>query len=304
MNNNNPILENLQNRSVQNLPIKSIYASNDFNVFDKGTTEFYGDSDEYISDQPLEGVQWNKDLSEKDFKNLPAVFSAKLSIIVDDIVYTIFNKKKMRQALQSPAHEAALIDRLVDSMKTKANIILNKKLVEIISDKDNYKESAWQEISAEEAQIDSQDKAINVLKLIKKAYNEMDEISSDYNKGYQKPGTTVWNEVLTNCETPQSKVLTIDPEILDALEIYFLADVARDSNLNPYKIFKKVIVKKLENNVLTTIHDEKSVVYRIINDEGIKEAETLGGGMKKFAYNIEVVGGMIPFTNSWALVAK
>jgi hypothetical protein len=26
--------------------------------------------------------------------------------------------------------------------------------------------------------------------------------------------------------------------------------------------------------------------------------------MKKFAYNIEVVGGMIPFTNSWALVSK
>lgn len=33
----------------------------------------------------------------------------------------------MRQALQSPAHEAALIDRLIDSMKTKANIIINKK---------------------------------------------------------------------------------------------------------------------------------------------------------------------------------
>jgi len=210
----------------------------------------------------------------------------------------------MRQALQSPAHEATLIDRLVDSMKTKANIIINKKLVEIISDKANYKDTAWQEIKTDEATIDSQDKAIAILKLIKKTYNEMDEISTAYNKGYQKPGTTVWNDVLTNCETPQSKVLTIDPEILDSLEIYFLADVARDSNLNPYKIFKKVIVKKLENNVLATIHDEKSVVYRIINDEGVKETETLGGGMKKFAYNIEVVGGMIPFTNSWALVSK
>lgn len=210
----------------------------------------------------------------------------------------------MKQALQSPAHEAALIDRLVDSMKTKANLIINQKLIEIISDKDNYKDTAWQEIDADEAKIDSQDKAINIFKLIKKAYNEMDEISVNYNKGYQKPGSTTWNDVLTNCETPQSKVLTIDPETLDALEIYFLADVARDSNLNPHKIFKKVIVKKLENNVLATIHDVKSVVYRIINDEGVKEAETLGGGMKKFAYNIEVVGGMIPFTNSWALVTK
>ena len=52
----NPILENLQNRVVQELPIKLIYANNDFAVFDKGTSEFYGDSDEYISDQPLEGV--------------------------------------------------------------------------------------------------------------------------------------------------------------------------------------------------------------------------------------------------------
>jgi hypothetical protein len=26
--------------------------------------------------------------------------------------------------------------------------------------------------------------------------------------------------------------------------------------------------------------------------------------MEKFAYHVEVVGGMIPFTNSWALVAK
>lgn len=189
-------------------------------------------------------------------------------------------------------------------------LIKKKKIVSIISDKDNYKSSAWREIESDEAKIDSQDKAIAILKLLKQAYNGIDEISINYNKGYQKPGTTVWNDVLTNCETPQSKVLTIDQrsvggaELLDALEIYFLADVTRDSNLNPYKIFKKVIVKKLENKVLATIHDEKSVVYRIINDEGIKETETLGGGMKKFAYNIEVVGGMIPFTNSWALVSK
>jgi uncharacterized protein YktA (UPF0223 family) len=99
-------------------------------------------------------------------------------------------------------------------------------------------------------------------------------------------------------------VLTIDPDFLDLLEIYFLCDVVRDSELNPYKLFKKVIVKKLENNVLATIHDEKSVVYRIINPEEIQHEKTLGGGMEKFAYHVEVVGGMIPFTNSWALVKK
>jgi hypothetical protein len=91
---------------------------------------------------------------------------------------------------------------------------------------------------------------------------------------------------------------------LDDLEIYFLCDVVRDSELNPHKIFKAVIPKKLENGVLATIHDEKSVVYRIINPEEIQHEKTLGGGMEKFAYEVEVVGGMIPFTNSWALVSK
>ncbi|CAH1765360.1 2946_t:CDS:2, partial [Entrophospora sp. SA101] len=168
----------------------------------------------------------------------------------------------MKQALQSPAHQTALIDRLIDSMKTKAITTLNKKIVAIISDKDNYKDEAL-------------DKAIAILKLIKSAYN-----------------------VETNCETPKSKVLTIDPDFLDDLEIHFLADVARDSNLNPYKLFKAVITKKLENGVLATIHDEKSVFYRIINPEEIQHEKTLGGGMEKFAYHVEVVGGMIPFTNT------
>src|SRR5438094_103893 len=123
-----------------------------------------------------------------DLKKLPAVFSCKLGIIMDDVFHTIFHKKKMKQALQSPAHQTAL------------------------------------------------------------------------------------------------------------------ADVAKDSNLNPYKLFKEVITKKLENNVIATIHDEKSVFYRIINPEEIQHEKTLGGGMEKFAYEVEVVGGMIPFTNSWALV--
>ena len=304
MNNPNPVLENLQQKVVQELPIKLIYANNDFSVFDKGTSEFYGAEDEFIGDQPLEGVKWKKELTGNDFKKLPAVFSCKLPLMMDEVFHTIFNKKKMKQALQSPAHQAALIDRLVESMKTKAIVALNKKIVEIISTKDNYKDSAWHEIEEEDAKIDSLDKAIAILKLIKQAYNAMDEVSTDFNKGYQKPGETDWNEVETNCENKKSKVLTIDPDFLDDLEIHFLADVARDSNLNPYKLFKAVITKKLENNVLATIHDEKSVIYRIINPEEITSENTLGGGMTKFAYHVEVVGGMIPFTNSWALVSK
>jgi hypothetical protein len=303
MNNLNPVLENLHQRTVQETPVKLIYADNDFSVFDKGASEFYGAEDEFISDQPLENIKWNKNLTEADFKKLPPVFSCKLGIIMDEVFNTIFHKKKMKQALQSPAHQAALIDRLVDSMKTKATTVLNKKIVEIICDKDNYKEdTGWEEITEEEAKINSMDKAIAFLKRLKRAYNAMDEVSSNYNKGYQKPGSADWNEVETNCEARNSKVLTIDPDLLDDLEIHFLADVARDSNLNPYKIFKKVIPKKLENGVLSTIHDEKSVFYRIINPEEIQEEKTLGGGMTKFAYHVEVVGGMIPFTNSWALV--
>ena len=301
----NPILENLQQRVIQEQPIKLIYAQNDFAVFDKGATEFYGAEDEFISDQPLEpleGIKWKKELTEKDFKKLPPVFSCKLGIIMDEVCYTVFNKKKMKQALQSPAHQTALIDRLIDSMKTKATTTLNKKIVSLISDKNNYKDSAWKEISATEANVNSLDKAIVILKLLKSAYNGMDEVSTKYNKGYQRPGDTTWNEVETNCETKRSKVLTIDPDFLDDLEIHFLADVARDSNLNPYKLFKEVIVKKLENNVLATIHDEKSVFYRIINPEEIQHEKTLGGGMEKFTHHVEVVGGILPFTNSWALV--
>ncbi len=300
----NPILENLAQRTVQEQPIKLIYADNDFSVFDKGSTEFYGADDEFVSDQPLEGVKWVKTLEGKDFKKLPAIFSCKLPLLMDEVFYTIYNKKKMKQALQSPAHLSALIDRLIDSMKTKATTQLNKKIAEVIATKENYKDSAWVEISQDEAEITTLEKAIYILKLIKSAYNGMDEVSTKYNKGYQKPGDTTWNEVETNCETKSSKVLTIDPDFLDDLEIHFLADIARDSNLNPYKLFKQVITKKLDNNVLATIHDEKSVFYRIINPEEIQHEKTLGGGMEKFAYHVEVVGGMIPFTNSWALVKR
>lgn len=119
---------------------------------------------------------------------------------MDEVFNTIFHKKKMRQALQSPTHQTALIDRLLESMKTKAITTLNSKLVDIISTQDNYKANAWQEIEANQAQVDSLDKAINILKLIKAAYNGMDEVSTQYNKGYQKPGDTTWNEVYTNCE--------------------------------------------------------------------------------------------------------
>jgi hypothetical protein len=138
----NPVFANLSQRVVQEQPVKLIYADNDFSVFDKGASEFYGAEDEFISDQPLEGIKWKKELTEKDFKTLPAVFSCKLGIMMDDVFYTIFNKKKMKQALQSPAHQAALIDRLVDSMKTKAITTLNKKIVTLISTKDNYKDTA------------------------------------------------------------------------------------------------------------------------------------------------------------------
>jgi hypothetical protein len=61
---------------------------------------------------------------------------------MDEVCYTVFNKKKMKQALQSAAHQTALIDRLIDSMKTKATTTLNKKLVNLISDQNNYKDSA------------------------------------------------------------------------------------------------------------------------------------------------------------------
>jgi len=44
----------------------------------------------------------------------------------------------MKQALQGPAHQTALIDRLIESMKTKAILALNRKLTEIVYDYNNY----------------------------------------------------------------------------------------------------------------------------------------------------------------------
>ena len=108
---NNKVLENLENRTVQQAPIKLIYAHNDFNVFDQGTTEFYGDSDEYISDQPIEDkIEWKQELTERDYKKIPPVFRHRLGILMDEVFYTIFSKKKMRQALQGPQQEATLLD--------------------------------------------------------------------------------------------------------------------------------------------------------------------------------------------------
>jgi hypothetical protein len=57
MNNLNPVYENLKQRTIQEQPVKLIYADNDFSVFDKGSSEFYGSEDEFLSDQPLEGVK-------------------------------------------------------------------------------------------------------------------------------------------------------------------------------------------------------------------------------------------------------
>jgi hypothetical protein len=53
----NPVFANLSQRVVQEQPVKLIYADNDFAVFDKGASEFYGAEDEFISDQPLEGIK-------------------------------------------------------------------------------------------------------------------------------------------------------------------------------------------------------------------------------------------------------
>jgi len=199
---------------------------------------------------------------------------------------------------------AQLADRLTDSMKTKPIMDLNQKLTAIVCNKENYNAKAWQELKSEELKIDSLDKAVSALKKIKTASNDMMEPSSDYNKGYQKPGTTPWNQVITNCQSRKTQVLTIDPNFLDDLEIHFLSDVGNDSELNPYKIFKEVIRKKLENGVKATIHDEKSIAYKAINIGGIQSEKVFGSFNTKFGYRVKFIGGILPFTNSWALVEK
>jgi len=301
----NPVLENLQERVIQEKPIKLIHAKTVYSAFDRGNIEeFNGAYSEWIGDQPLEGVKWKKRMKDDETDDMPEVFSCRLPIILDKVYYTIINKRAMKRALQSPVETALLLDRLTDSMKTKPITDINKKITEIICKKENYNTKAWEEVEADDLKIDSLDKAIAILKKIKAASNAMLEISDKYNKGYQKPGNTTWNKVDTNCESQKSQILTIDPDFLDDLEIHYLADVARDSELNPRKIFKEVIKRKMEGKAKVFIHNEKSVAYQAINDDGIKVKEEFGSGSTKIGLHVTVVGGMIPFTNSWALVSK
>jgi hypothetical protein len=57
---------------------------------------------------------------------------------LNKVYYTIYNEEEIQQALQSPEMAARLVFRLTDSLKTKPVSDLNKKLVEIICNKDNY----------------------------------------------------------------------------------------------------------------------------------------------------------------------
>lgn len=301
----NALLENLQERVVQEEPLKLIHETNLFKVFDKGIEQkFNGAFLEWEGDQPLEGVEWNRKLKSSDLDDLPDVFSCRLGIFLNKVYYTIYNEEEMQQAQESPEKAAQLAFRLNDSLKNKPISDLNKAIVKFICTKDNYNTKAWQEITADEAKIDSQDKAIAILKMIKSASNAMLEPSQDYNKGYQKVGTTPWNKVTTNCESRKTQVLTIDPDWLDDIEIHFLSDVGRDSELNPYKIFKEVVLKKLENGVKAALHDEKSIAYKAVNMGGIQVEKVFGSFNTKFGYRVKFVGGMLPFTNSWALAVK
>jgi len=99
----NALLENLQERTVQETPLKLIYAENLYKAFDKGSEQnFNGAFLEWVGDQPLEGIIWNKKLKSKNFEDIPDVFSCRLGIFHDKVYYTIINESEMQQALQSP----------------------------------------------------------------------------------------------------------------------------------------------------------------------------------------------------------
>jgi len=209
----NAILTNLLERVVQDTPYKLIYANNAFNVFDKGTDEMYGSEREFIGDQPLEGVVWDKKLTTDWFEEFPTVFSHHLGIILNKVYYTIINKREIKKALQGPEQEASLLERLTDSMKTKPILDINEKIAEIISNTSNYRKN-WETtikgekktlrgaityLDKEASKINSREKAINALEKIVNAGNAMVEPSSRYNKGYQY--NKIWNEVKTNVES-------------------------------------------------------------------------------------------------------
>src|SRR5207253_9706936 len=95
--------------------------------------------------------------------------------------------------------------------------------------------------------------------------SEMLEPSKDYNNGYSTPtNPNTFHEVETNCESEKSQVLVIDHSFIAAIETYFLSLVNNDSSINPYKIVKEVIRKKLIGNTKAVILDAKSLAYQII----------------------------------------
>ena len=95
----NVFLENLQDQTIQEKIIKLIHANNPFAVFEKKNIEYNGSYSEYIGTQPLEGVQWDKDLSSADFKEIPEVFSCFLEITLDMVYPSIINKKVMQRSV-------------------------------------------------------------------------------------------------------------------------------------------------------------------------------------------------------------
>jgi hypothetical protein len=282
------------------------HAVNYFAVFGKKNIEFYGSYAEYLGTQPLEGVKWSKDLTGEDFKKLPEVFSCTLPADLDNVYPSIINKRVMKRAMQSPELMVQLAERLIDDIKTEAARDIKKKMISIIGASENYKNSAWFEWTADECRIDTLDKAIAVVDWIYATSGEMLEESTNYNKGYQKPGSREWNEVLVNSESRKDLIVFIDTSFYNPLRTRFLAGIPDGNNwVNLKADFGQVIEMKLPNQAKVIIRDKNSVAYTIIAEDGIEEELIKASGSTKLYFHPTIISGNIPFANAAsALVAK
>lgn len=301
---NNPYLQNLQDQTVKEGIVQLIHSDEYFAIFAKKNIEFYGSYAEYIGTQPLEGVEWNKNLESSDFKKIPEVFSCTLPILLDNVYPSIQNKTVMKRAMQTPQLMAELGERLMDDIKLQASRDIKKEVLKLITEKDNYNSEAWEEWAPEELKIDTLDKAVNLINWVYTKSSEMLEESTKFNKGYQKPGNPNWNEVITNSASRKNLVVYFDRSVYNPLRIRFLSDVSDNSWVDLKNDFADIREMNLDNNAKVVLRDINSLAYTIIAEEGINSEVIPASGSTKFYFHPTVVGGNIPFANACALVSQ
>ena len=211
------------------------------------------------------------------------------------VYYSINNKKVMIRAVQSSSLFAELSERLIDDIKISASWIIKQMMINIITNKDNYNERAWHEWDSEEFNLNEVEKAENIITWIYEISSEMLQESTDFNKGYQKPRSTEWNEVVTNSLSRKDLYIFIDPSINNPLKIKYFDDIQNLGIVNLKEDFGGVFETKLPNNVKIVIRDINSLAYTVISEEGIDSETIKPSGSTKFYFKSTIYSRQYPF---------